>query len=438
MQTACFRAILFTLLLVSTVHAVGPHKPVDQDRAVLVRRIDAALQKAGEYLLTKQADDGAWYSETYGSLRRCPAMTPQVMSALLFLPQTGERGQEAYQRATASLLRPINKEGKLDITDREWSFPVYTAASASRVIAHPKQTEGQIPLAKRRMAQRAYLAYLKQRQLLEPLGWEKDDPAYGGWGFSIGLPRKPEGKHVSVTINPLECSNLAATLFGIGALRSAAALNPNEPPDFKAVLTFVKRCQNYKSGDPRFDDGGFFFMPDFAEMNKAGVAGIDRHGKRRLRSYGTMTADGLRALVRSGLPCDHPRVVAARRWLERHFSATENPGKFPADRRVLQNATYYYWAWSVSHAFLALRQPTIETPDGPIDWSTELAERLLELQRPDGSWANRFTDAKEDDPLIATSWAASTLAVSHAMLTRRQVDLFGESFGGHKSGEKSR
>jgi hypothetical protein len=30
-------------------------------------------------------------------------------------------------------------------------------------------------------------------------------------------------------------------------------------------------------------------------------------------------------------------------------------------------------------------------------------------QRPDGSWANRFTDGKEDDPLIATPLALLAL-----------------------------
>ena len=64
--------------------------------------------------------------------------------------------------------------------------------------------------------------------------------------------------------------------------------------------------------DPAFDDGGFFFIPNDPGQNKAGPAGTDRHGRQRFRSYGTMTADGLRILIRCGLPATHPRVVAAR------------------------------------------------------------------------------------------------------------------------------
>ena len=44
-----------------------------------------------------------------------------------------------------------------------------------------------------------------------------------------------------------------------------------------------------------------------------------------------------------------------------------------------------------------------------------LAQAMLELQRPDGSWANPEDIVKEDDPLIATPFAVRTLL--HEMAT---------------------
>jgi hypothetical protein len=38
-----------------------------------------------------------------------------------------------------------------------------------------------------------------------------------------------------------------------------------------------------------------------------------------------------------------------------------------------------------------------------------LAAALLARQRADGSWSNPFTDAKEDDPLVATPMALEAL-----------------------------
>ncbi len=263
-------------------------------------------------------------------------------------------------------------------------------------------------------AQAAWLAYLRGRQLNEALGWQPADAEYGGWGYALDKPRKPAPGRPKELLHE---SNLAATVFALAALRSAKA--PANDPAYSHALVFVKRCQNFSdekaAADPKFDNGGFFFMPGDEAQNKAGAAGTDRFGHVRMRSYGTMTADGVRALLRCGLTEDHPRVVAARHWLERNFSAAHNPGEFPVDRAVLQDATYYYWVWAVSHAFLALRDERANTPKGTVDWPTALAEELLARQRADGSWTNRYTDAKEDDPLISTPWAAAALAIGQTL-----------------------
>jgi squalene-hopene/tetraprenyl-beta-curcumene cyclase len=132
-----------------------------------------------------------------------------------------------------------------------------------------------------------------------------------------------------------------------------------------------------------------------------------------------MTADGLRALLQCGLSHDHPRVVAARRWLERTFTATTHPGDFAEDREVLRGATYYYYLWAVAHAFMHLGITEIETKAGRVAWARVLADELIRRRRQDGSWVNRFTDAKEDDPLVATPWAAAALAICRRVLAPR-------------------
>jgi len=91
------------------------------------------------------------------------------------------------------------------------------------------------------------------------------------------------------------------------------------------------------------------------------------------------------------------------------------PGPAPLadriDRAILQDTTYYYWVWAAAHAFLALRTADIETRHGPANWAEEMAQELIRRQREGGSWVNRYTDAKEDDPLVATPWAAAALAI---------------------------
>lgn len=382
-----------------------------QQDASLISRIDASLGRAGRFLVKRQSADGGWRSETYGCFKDGPSLTPQVLSALFFLPQTGEHAKVSYRKGVGYLVKMVGSGDPQGLL-----FPVLTASSASRVVVLQEQT----PATRR--AQSAWLKYLCSRRLGSALGWQLSDPEFGGWGFSLAVPRKPApGEPKEFFFE----SNMVATIFGIAAIRSAKV--PAEDPIYGEILTFVKRCQNFSDDplqtDPRFDDGGFFFIPGDATQNKAGVAGTDSSGRERYYSYGTMTADGLRALIRCGLPRDHPRVVAARKWLETNFSAASQPGVFAPDREVLRGATYYYWCWAVGHALVGLEQQEIGTRTGRVIWAEVLAKELLRRQRADGSWVNKFTDAKEDDPLVAASWAAAALALCRQSLTREDRRL---------------
>ncbi len=388
------------------------------DEKRLLGRIDTALAKAGGFMIARQSPDGAWRSETYGCFKTGPSLTAHVTSAMFFIPQAGGQARAAFRGGVDYLAGFLAPDGRLKVRRRELLFPAFDAASASRVIGLARKTP------RNRRARQAWLEYLRARQLNERLGWRPSDREYGGWGFSLEVPRKPPPGQPKERFFE---SNMVATIYGLAAMRSAGV--PLSDPGYAQILRFACRCQNFAAdpagGDGSFDDGGFFFIPGDAGQNKAGVAGTDRFGRRRFSSYGTMTADGLRILLRCGLKPDHPRVAAARHWLQRHFSPADNPGNFAPDREVIRNAVYYYWAWACSHAFLALRQPQLRTPRGRVAWPAALARELLRRQRPDGSWVNRFTDAKEDDPLVATPFASAALAICRTFITGEYKTLRG-------------
>ncbi|MEE9211035.1 MAG: hypothetical protein V3U29_00090 [Phycisphaeraceae bacterium] len=381
-------------------------------RAQTLGRIDLALTGAAEYLADHQSDDGAWRSERYGVFRDGPTLTPHVLSSLHFLHQGKAPARESFRRGVNYLLAMVDGDGRIDTSSAgpnglavPLHMPVYTAAAASWVVV----LEHDSPV--HRTAQFAFLALVRQHQLTEARGWDRSDPGFGGWGYSIIEPRKPtdddHGGH------PRFEANISATLYAIGALRVAKV--PRSYPPYRNALLFIPRCQNFTTNravyDPRFDDGGFFFSPVDAARNKAGPVGTDRRGRQRFASYGSATADGVRALLQCGLPTDHPRVVAARRWLKQNFTAKTNPGRFNADREVLRDAYYFYYCWSVSHALTRLGAGEVESAEGLVDWAYALADELINRQLFDGSWSNSYTDGKEDDPLVATPLAAAALAV---------------------------
>ncbi len=375
----------------------------------VVVQIDDALRLASKFLIERQEEDGSWKSRTYGILRDDLSLTPFVLTALHNMPQDGGARQASVDKGVNFLLTLIDEDGKIAAGSNGLRYPTYTAAAASWAVMLRSKSPRNL------QAQQAWIEYLKRRQLTERIGWRKTDPQFGGWGYDIGIPAKPgsfPGRQPE--------SNLSATVFAIGALRAARVTT--DKPIFKDILLFVERCQNFpddsSNADPQFDDGGFFFSPTDPARNKAGVAGTDMHGKIRFHSYGSMTADGLRALIRCELPFSHPRLKAARRWLEYNFRADTNPGAFQSVREPLRDAYYYYYCWSVAHAFMALGVEEIHTKDGTVNWARELAEELLRRQRPDGSWSNHYTDAMEDDPLIATPFAAAALAICSRVLTQ--------------------
>ncbi len=390
--------VLLALLIIGCAPAEPrPALAFSRSERELLQGIDDSLARASAFIVSAQSDDGAWRSEVYGNYKDGPSLTPYVMTALHVAG--GDRAsRHSFDRGRGYLRGVLGP----DIKVPPLASPVYTAAPAAWVFKIPVLTSLDMP------RQSAWVKYLAEQQLSAANGWKKDDPDFGGFGYSPLTPKKPGAS-----------ANLSATVYALGAFR-LSGVPPNDPV-YADILTFVSRCQNFSddpaNSDPNFDDGGFFFTPTDAARNKAGPAGTDRFGKTRFHSYGAMTADGLRALLHAGLPQDHPRVVAARRWLERNFRADVNPGVFNPDREVIRNATYYYYSWSVAHAFMHLNARRIQTENGEVDWPVALAAELLNRQRDDGTWTNRFTDSREDDPLVATPAAMAALAICRHMIS---------------------
>jgi len=390
-----------------------PTPPAAPPPAKQLDRIDDALRAAAKYLTSKQSPDGAWRSETYGALKDGASLTPLALEALSRLDDTDA---PAVEKATQYLLGMVQPDGTIDSESSGLTYPVYTAALA--VIVLSRQGESQ------QKPREAWLAFLRQWQLTEELGWEEEDAFYGGWGYARHLPRKPAADQ---PFPPLGEPNLSATVFALEALRAAGAA-ADDPAAVKA-LKFVKRCQNFsgtaKQTDP-LNDGGFFFVQQDWVRNKAGGPKVEENNKqenppfRRFYSYGSATADGLRCLLLCGLDERHPRVAAARKWLTDPFSPRRHPGAYAADREHDRQSLYYYYCASAATALQQLN--VVEAPAEKGDrgfWAEELADELLRRQREDGSWQNAAVEVREDDPLVATSLAIIALDICRNVIRRR-------------------
>lgn len=382
----------------------GKGQPANPPRS---ERIDHALSAGTRFLIERQSDDGAWRSDRYEPFTDGTALTPLVLHALLRIPDV-ELADPACRKAAdflATLVRPDGTVG----AGGGLNYPVYTAAFAVLALSDRRHKD--------HMKERdAWLAYLRRQQLTEALGWAEADPEYGGWGYATAAPqkRKPDEPRP-----PLTGANLSATAAALRALR-AAGFSAGDPA-FRKARTFVERCQNFNDDparfDPAFDDGGFFFSNDDPGRNKAGAAGEDRNGRPRFTSYGSTTADGLLALPLCGVPVEHARVRAARRWLETAFEADDHPGRFGRGREAEREGLYFYYCCSAARALRLGKADELKTRNGKVVWADALADALTGRQLPDGSWSSPVPAMREDDPLVATALALEALAACRPVAT---------------------
>ena len=384
----------------------------------LVDKINVSLAGAARFLSKQQSTDGAWRSDVYAPFKEGDALTPCVLMALTALPRE-QQPADCLRRGRAYLESLVGADGAIAPPRYGVAYPVYTAAGA--LISLANQSD-----AKAISARDAWLVYLRGRQLTEANGWSPGDAFYGGWGYDAELPRKPPP---GVPVGPLTEPNLSATAFAVTALRAAGI--EADAPELQKALHFIVGCQNWAdSPDERskWDDGGFFFVQSDEVRNKAGVAGIDADGRSRFASYGSATADGIRACRACGLTGNDPRVQAAWRWMAENFSATRHPGDYAEGRQAERDSVYFYYCLSLSEA-LAAADPQSLPPD--VDrrgWASALAAALMARQQPDGSWINAEVEVRENDPLVATSLAARALAVCRQMiLVESEVDPQGLS-----------
>lgn len=124
-------------------------------------------------------------------------------------------------------------------------------------------------------------------------------------------------------------------------------------------------------------------------------------GISRLRAYGSMTYSGFKSLIYAGLSREDPRTVAARKWIEQNYTVDENPG--------LGTDGYYYYLVAFSKALDAAEMDSVAGRN----WRSDLVTKLTSLQNEDGSFRPVDDRWMETDPELITAY--SMIALQHAL-----------------------
>ncbi len=351
---------------------------------------DEPLNKAVRWLVDQQDDSGAWKSQTYGSMKQGAATTALSLYAMSHLSkELRDAHSEAIEKAIAFLQpgielrnRTANPEGSLD-------HPVYGTAmyliAMHRIDAdlESKQLQG-------------LLRYLIDSQCVEPRGFQAEDPNYGGWDI-IG-PNVVAGKTSG--------TNVSITRFAVDALQRFSTKESQTKYDLpESLVTETQKSiavagKWVKKLHAKSRDGGFIFSPHpGTALNKSKA-----NGNRPL-PYGSATSDGL-LILKMANGAEGAQFRQASGWLKENSNFPLVPGFESEDfdsgwSRSLR--FYYYQAFSS-----AVSQ--IDDEKWSVNFTSQLASTIRELQQPDGHFANDSALMREDDPLIATSFAIIALA----------------------------
>ena len=339
---------------------LGAHANTAMDPELL-RRTRRAVAGGLHYLRGQQAPDG--------SMLRSVGITALALRAFLESPEKYSEADGAFiTRQVDYLVANARPDGSIS---NSLQSTAYNTAVALNALAATKNAKHEPMIAAARK-------FLLQHQIDEDEGYKPDHPFYGGIGYGGG--ERPDLSNVYIVLEGLK----------------ATATDPKDPVWQKA-LAFVNRTQNRsESNDQKWaaNDGGFAYRPG---SNPAEY-------ENGTASYGGMTAAGLLSLLYAGTDKADPRVQAAYKWMTTNYTLDFNPGT------TKKHGIFYFYN-AFAKVMRAYGEDSFTDGKGQRrNWRNELAQKLLSLQSPDGSWANRDSNAWwEDRPQLVTAWSVIAL-----------------------------
>jgi len=343
-----------------------------------------AIHKGVAYLQLNQEEDGNF---SRGLLDPKPAMTAMVVEALAGGNLGYSSNDEFMQKAIKAILAEQKEDGAIVKYGFQSQLGNYITCICVNALAALKDPRYQPNLDKAR----DYLRSLQRKKV-------EGDPNSGGVGY--GGPGKVDGNNAAAWVEAMHNAGVKS-----------------DDPAMKNAKEFFDRLSNnteINPPNPEFDwepnnDGSFMYR--YGSATEGVPDETSRTGKRMPRGYGMRSYNGLKTFLILDIPKDDTRIRKAMEWIKANYTLDEN-------RNVGKKGLFY--TYLIMAKALALNGDRIlqvtasDAPGGPgpKDWAKDMTERLLKLQKADGSWRNDWNSGwMEDDPILVTAYAVRTLIV---------------------------
>ncbi len=342
---------------------------VAMSAAMIFASIDEALVKGANFLLSKQDSSGYW------SDRQMPALSALPLWALSGLGELSDK--DFSSRVEAS--RKLAAAYILSTQRPDGGFYVPKPGRGGSGLGNYNTAVCLSALFESKMA--ASSALLKAREYIASSQLVGDDTMAGGFGYD--------------KISRRRYADLSNTSYALDAMRRTESLeefrhgSSRVDVNWSQALKFVENLM--KKDGPQA--GGAAYNETTAQAGKS----VDKKGRVHLRAYGSMTYAAVLSMCHAKLDRSDARVRQAFEYLSKNWSVDENPG--------MGNQGLYYFYDIMARALSASGAKEV----GGHDWKKELSQKLLSLQKKDGSWVNDNNRFWEADPVLCTAFAMLTL-----------------------------
>ena len=390
MKTKCtfilFQSILILIWGTSSLHSERRGKLSNPEQLA-----NQLMQKACNYIFSKQSPDGAWKSEHYGLLKSGQSLTPFILHTLSGSTLQKSQIYEEMVEQAMNYLRRYNEMGVHGISDPDLlDYPNYSTSYALHCFLRFGNKDDQEGI-------KNMIQYLQNQQFSEGNGFPQNSPVHGGWGF--GINQKP-------TLSSFV--DLAHTRRILQSLNDANSIT-NQIKSRSEY--FLKRLQKRKQvpNDSQINwipeygyDGGFFSSPTIAYANKGRTLVDQDSGEKYFRSYATATCDGLLSMIALGYDLNSTEIKDAKNWLLQNQDWALPSGVPLDDPSPWAESMQFYNLMSLAEVHASLQISG--------NWKKDIVHFLAKRQTTDGSFINLDGRLmKEDDPLISTTYAIVAL-----------------------------
>ena len=326
--------------------------------------VEAAMTNGVAFLLSRQAEDGHW------SDPQVPALTALPLWALTGADAKGT--EVARRKAAAFVLSTQRPDG---------GFYVPKPGRGGSGLGNYNTSVCLAALYDSGMAPKS--AMLRAREYIASSQLTGDDTMAGGFGYD--------------RISRRRYADLSNTSYAMSAMAKTASLEEFRADgrrvdiDWDKALAFVQNLVEREGPDA----GGAAYN----DRTPQAGATTNAQGRVHLRAYGSMTYAAVLSMCAAKLDRGDPRVRQSLEYLAANWTVDENPG--------MGRQGLYYFYDIMARALSAAQVDEV----GGHKWRTELAAKVVSLQKGDGSWSNDNNRFWEADPVLCTSFAVIVLSL---------------------------